>query len=489
MNTPPPALKPLVNYFKQATILQKHDPVTAYYCGTYGVQEGVSLRSKVAPNDPAVKKFLLDSMDYLDDRKSQLGGQLENGQDKVMSTAMKAFNAADNQDRSGQATKETAATFLTSSILLQVLTQFGPLSPEVSEKIKYAKWKAADIMNAIRNGQKPKPGSKAEQELESELSTMAAETNNTATPSVYNESPPQNHQSTQQFDTYEAPAQKYQNTQQTDTYEAPAQKYQNTQQTDTYEAPPQKYQNTQQTDTYEAPPSVPSWSEQNFTSVPSPMDVVPPPPSSFSTMNIPSPSFSRYGNDNLNLPAPPAFPSVTPPSFPPPPFETNHTPGPTIYNPNRQEGQEKEQAPSWRQPPNGNGYPPSFQTSPQYPSSHLPSPPSSHLPSPPSVPPSWPLPPPSYPSPPPSQPPSLPPSQPQPQYQPQPKPQPQPQPQLQAQPRMSQSVQSKYEPTMDDTEKAIKYTRYVLSSLQFDDTSAAVKNLKLALKQLTGVDY
>lgn len=36
--------------------------------------------------------------------------------------------------------------------------QFGELPSDISEKIKYAKWKAADISKALKQGLKPKPG-------------------------------------------------------------------------------------------------------------------------------------------------------------------------------------------------------------------------------------------------------------------------------------------------------------------------------------------
>ena len=45
-----------------------------------------------------------------------------------------------------------AATFL------EVLNHFGDLDEEVSKRIKYAKWKAADILKAEREGRRPVPG-------------------------------------------------------------------------------------------------------------------------------------------------------------------------------------------------------------------------------------------------------------------------------------------------------------------------------------------
>jgi len=46
-----------------------------------------------------------------------------------------------------------------------------------------------------------------------------------------------------------------------------------------------------------------------------------------------------------------------------------------------------------------------------------------------------------------------------------------------------------HEPTEEDKEAAQKFARFVMSALQYDDVPTAVKNLKLALTKLTGLDY
>jgi vacuolar protein sorting-associated protein VTA1 len=56
-------------------------------------------------------------------------------------------------------TRKTAKTFLAASIFLEVLKVFGDAVGEgVEEKIRYAKWKAADYMKAFREGRAPVPG-------------------------------------------------------------------------------------------------------------------------------------------------------------------------------------------------------------------------------------------------------------------------------------------------------------------------------------------
>lgn len=54
--------------------------------------------------------------------------------------------------------RKTAKTFLAASIFLELLKTFGELDSETEAKIKYSKWKAADIMKALREGRVPTPG-------------------------------------------------------------------------------------------------------------------------------------------------------------------------------------------------------------------------------------------------------------------------------------------------------------------------------------------
>ena len=68
------------------------------------------------------------------------------------------FAAADNEDRSGHATQQTAHQFYAAYVFMDVCRQWGELASDLEQKIKYAMWKAADINKAIKEGRPPKPG-------------------------------------------------------------------------------------------------------------------------------------------------------------------------------------------------------------------------------------------------------------------------------------------------------------------------------------------
>lgn len=56
------------------------------------------------------------------------------------------------EDQQGVADKSTARTFYAAGVFFDVMQQFPDLDPEIEHKRKYAKWKATDILNAIKEG-------------------------------------------------------------------------------------------------------------------------------------------------------------------------------------------------------------------------------------------------------------------------------------------------------------------------------------------------
>lgn len=59
------------------------------------------------------------------------------------------------QSKKTDLSRQTADTFDAASTFFQLLNAWGPLDPEVQKKIKYAKWNAARILRAIKEGNDP----------------------------------------------------------------------------------------------------------------------------------------------------------------------------------------------------------------------------------------------------------------------------------------------------------------------------------------------
>ncbi|XP_031399487.1 protein HOMOLOG OF MAMMALIAN LYST-INTERACTING PROTEIN 5-like [Punica granatum] len=68
--------------------------------------------------------------------------------------ALNVFAKADKRP----ADLNTAKTFYAASIFFEILSQFGPLQPDLEQKQKQALWKAADIRKALKEGRKLVPG-------------------------------------------------------------------------------------------------------------------------------------------------------------------------------------------------------------------------------------------------------------------------------------------------------------------------------------------
>ena len=51
--------------------------------------------------------------------------------------------------------RKTAKTFLAASVFLELLKVFGELDGETAQKVKYAKFRATDIIKAIKEGRSP----------------------------------------------------------------------------------------------------------------------------------------------------------------------------------------------------------------------------------------------------------------------------------------------------------------------------------------------
>jgi len=71
------------------------------------------------------------------------------------------FQRADAIDQAGNADRTTAQTFYAAASFFEILKQFNEsreLDPDIKQMAIYAKWKAAEILKALKEGRKPLPG-------------------------------------------------------------------------------------------------------------------------------------------------------------------------------------------------------------------------------------------------------------------------------------------------------------------------------------------
>ncbi|KAN0025367.1 hypothetical protein ACTFIU_003628 [Dictyostelium citrinum] len=155
----PPALKPIIPYLKQSQQLEKHDLLMAYYCRVHAIQMAMDIKQKMGASGSFLSIPIVKILDQGDADKAKLGSRLDEEDEAkyVEAFAMKAFSFADAQDRAGKANKATSTTFYSAFLFFNVLEHMGEVSEEVKLKKKYASWRSVDINTAIKNGVAPSP--------------------------------------------------------------------------------------------------------------------------------------------------------------------------------------------------------------------------------------------------------------------------------------------------------------------------------------------
>ena len=149
----PASLKPIKPYLEAAKRFKAADPVVAYHCRLFAMQEAMNMRAKIPKPDMG---FVITLMDQLESEKAALG-DLSNAAITVENFALTLFERADDADRSGKSTLPVAKDFLVSSQILETCRQFGELSEDLLEKIKYAKWRFVEIFKSTKEKRPPAP--------------------------------------------------------------------------------------------------------------------------------------------------------------------------------------------------------------------------------------------------------------------------------------------------------------------------------------------
>jgi vacuolar protein sorting-associated protein VTA1 len=165
----PPELKRITPYVRRAEELDrdKANPesrLVAYYCRQYAVHNGIGLATTAEG-----KTALGGLLSNLEGEKEAMGAfTRDEAKFLCRKFADKIFDKADGEDRLEGATKNTARTFYAAASFLEMLQQFyqdDDESEEVAEIKKrsvYSKWKATDILKAMKEGREPTPGGYAE---------------------------------------------------------------------------------------------------------------------------------------------------------------------------------------------------------------------------------------------------------------------------------------------------------------------------------------
>lgn len=178
----PPELKPITPFVRRAEELDKdsgrpESRLVAYYCRQYAVLTGIPLCNNNTAKE-AKTTCLKTLLEQLEQEKPAMDNfSRPEAEFLCRQFAYRVFDKADGEDRMGMANKTTAKTFYTSASFLQMLEQFynddsavkndnDQDDPKKEDKKRafYAKWKATEILKAIKEGRTPHPGGYGEQD-------------------------------------------------------------------------------------------------------------------------------------------------------------------------------------------------------------------------------------------------------------------------------------------------------------------------------------
>ncbi|PFH62154.1 hypothetical protein XA68_14823 [Ophiocordyceps unilateralis] len=173
----PPGLKiPEVSRFiNRANQLRSIKPALAYWCEYHAVNQIVG-RSLHTADDAcfAFTKTLIERLEAIKAEREDDDAIVDNdaGQAYVEQFANETFARAERALRADKVTRQTADTFDAAATFFDLTREWGTPNAETLQKIKFAKWNAARILKAIREGKDPNES-------------------NPAKPSVADQQPPQ----------------------------------------------------------------------------------------------------------------------------------------------------------------------------------------------------------------------------------------------------------------------------------------------------------
>ncbi|KAM0563055.1 hypothetical protein ACHAPJ_001899 [Fusarium lateritium] len=145
-------------FINRANQLRKIKPAIAYWCEYHAVNQIVG-KSLHTTDDEAFEftKTLIEQLETTKTERADDDAIIDNaaGQAYVEQFAQETFDRAERTMRANKATKITADTFDAAATFFDLTREWGEPDPEVSQKIKFAKYHATRIWRAIREKKDP----------------------------------------------------------------------------------------------------------------------------------------------------------------------------------------------------------------------------------------------------------------------------------------------------------------------------------------------
>ncbi|OHF01667.1 hypothetical protein CORC01_03157 [Colletotrichum orchidophilum] len=170
----------ITRFINRANQLRQYKPVVTYWC-EYWVVNQILAKGLHNVDDESLS-YTTNLMDRLEQTKTE-NAQEEAitddtvGQAYVEQFAQEAFDRAEKVMRANRVTRQTADTFDAAATFLLLGNIWGPVDEETLKKVKFAKWNAARILKAIKEGKDPNDSNPKQDEPAAEDALPALDPN------------------------------------------------------------------------------------------------------------------------------------------------------------------------------------------------------------------------------------------------------------------------------------------------------------------------
>uniref|UniRef100_A0AC34QP69 Vacuolar protein sorting-associated protein VTA1 n=1 Tax=Panagrolaimus sp. JU765 TaxID=591449 RepID=A0AC34QP69_9BILA len=158
-STVPKSLHDVSKFMLLAQNFASRDPVIYYWTCFHVVNEGM----KIDKSSPEAMTFLTNLLTELENLK-KANTDAEAFRNEIVAqahlenVALKIFRYADENERQGNFEPKIRNAFYQASLLMDVLAGFKELDESLANVRKYAKWKAAYLLNCEKNKETPVSG-------------------------------------------------------------------------------------------------------------------------------------------------------------------------------------------------------------------------------------------------------------------------------------------------------------------------------------------
>ena len=154
-------IAPVKPYFTYSAQMRNGVPIMAYHCKLYAVQKGLAL-CKASPGEAAdkAKSYLIGELTDLEAMKAAMGDvDKDDLKVHVENFIMSVFATTDKDERTCETiTKKNAIDFKRCGDFIMILTLFGELDTDWTDRKKFCTYKAGTIMKALKAGEQPPRG-------------------------------------------------------------------------------------------------------------------------------------------------------------------------------------------------------------------------------------------------------------------------------------------------------------------------------------------